>query len=273
LNRSGVTEEEIDHKTVRGFLAELSRAGHSVSTINRMLSALRSYFEYQVKYEKRSDNPFSRIRSLKKEDYLPDFFFEKEIGALIDLPSDDFLGTRDRLILELLYSTGCRVQELVSIDIKDVGFKERSIRIVGKGRKERMVFIGAKAFSALEAYMRIREQYIDTRDPDATNALFLNNRGRRITVRGVFYIIRKYSATLALPKKISPHTFRHTFATHILDHGADIRVVQELLGHASLSTTQVYTHLGIERLKKIYEQAHPHAKGHIPAQRREDNEL
>lgn len=260
LDQQGIAEEDVDSKTVRGFLAQLSRRNLSVSTINRTISALRSFYTYQVMYEKRAVNPFSRTKNLKRQEYLPDFLFEEEINALIELPETSFLGTRDRLILELLYSTGCRVQELVSINLSDIDFREKTIRIIGKGRKERLVFIGRNASSALQKYLAIREQHVDSRNPDAVRSLFINHRGTRLTARGVFYLIRKYSMQLGTQKKVSPHTFRHTFATHVLDNGADIRVVQELLGHASLSTTQVYTHVGMDRLKKIYDQAHPHAK-------------
>jgi integrase/recombinase XerC/integrase/recombinase XerD len=225
-----------------------------------MLSALRRYFEYQVRYEKRATNPFAAVRSLKRDQRLPDFFFEEEMEQLLALPDESFLGKRDRAILELLYSTGCRVAELVSINISGLNYKRQSIRIVGKGNKERFVFIGREAMRALDAYLLVREEHVDRNDPDAVQALFINSRGGRITTRGVFYIIRKYIEMAGVPKKVGPHTFRHSFATHVLDRGADIRAVQELLGHSSLSTTQVYTHLGLDRLKKIYRKAHPHAR-------------
>ena len=268
LAEEGIREEEVDKQTVRGFLAYLSRADLSVTTVNRMLSALRGFYSFQVRYHNREYNPFETVRSFKKKNHLPDFLFIDEIETLVGLPDDTFTGARDRLLLELLYSTGCRISEVVSINVSAVNMKERTIRVRGKGDKERFVFIGEKAYRALRAYLPLRKQHMKT-DTGEINALFSNHHGRRLTARGASFLLQKYTDKLGSGKKISPHTFRHTFATHVLDAGADIRVVQELLGHASLSTTQVYTHLGVERLKQIYDQAHPHAK--LPAAKEKQN--
>jgi len=268
LAEEGLREEEVDKQTARSFLAYLSRAELSVATVNRILSALRSYYAFQVRYHNRENNPFETVKSLKKDKHLPDFLFKEEIETLVDLPDGSFTGSRDRLLLELLYSTGCRISEAVAINVSAINMKERIIRVRGKGNKERFVFLGEKAFRALHDYLSLRRQHLKTDTGDA-NALFLNHHGHRLTSRGAAFILKKYNDRLSSGKKISPHTFRHTFATHVLDAGADIRVVQELLGHASLSTTQVYTHLGVERLKRIYNEAHPHAK--LPAAKEKRN--
>ncbi len=271
LNDLGVSEAEITTKTARRFLAEVTNRGMAVSSVNRIISTLRGYFGYQVTYKLRPDNPFRGLKSLKKERYLPDFFFESEMNELLSLPDGTYLGLRDQVVLELLYSTGCRVSELVSIDIKAIDFKKRMIRVRGKGRKERYVFIGEDAFAALKAYIPLRNMKVKKSDSDAYNALVLNSHGSRISVRGIWNSINKYCETLKTSKKASPHTLRHTFATHVLDRGADIRAVQEMLGHASLSTTQIYTHMGIDRLKTIYKNAHPHAKNERPFSRPAEN--
>ena len=260
IRKRDLAEDEIGEKTARGFMAELSREGKSPATINRSLSSLKRFYSWKIRYGGGEINPFSSIKSLKNPRTLPDFFFENEIKNLLLLPADDFWGNRDRTILELLYSTGCRISELVGIDITDISFSDRSVRVTGKGDKERFVFLGKAAMVALREYLSKKNSYIDKDQVDAAAALFINYKGRRISQRGVFDIIGKYVRKLGLEKHISPHTFRHTFATHLINRGADIRMVQEMLGHASLSTTQIYTHMGVARLKKIYSDAHPHAK-------------
>lgn len=273
LNDLGISEAEVTVKTARRFLAELTNRNMAVSSVNRTISTLRGYFGYQVTYKFRPDNPFRGLKSLKKERYLPDFFFESEMEQLLSLPEATYLGLRDQVVLELLYSTGCRVSELVSIDIKAIDFKKRMIRVRGKGRKERYVFIGEESTSALQAYIPLRNRKVKKSDPDAYNALVLNSHGSRISVRGIWNIVNNYCEALETSKKASPHTLRHTFATHVLDRGADIRAVQEMLGHASLSTTQIYTHMGIDRLKTIYKNAHPHAKNERRTSRPTENSV
>lgn len=248
-----------NHKTVRDFVADMYFEGLKKSSINRVLSGLRNFYAYQVRHTGRAQNPFSSFHSLKKDGNLPDFLFEEEMLELLGLPGEGFDGVRDRLILELLYSSGCRVGELTAMNVKHIDFKERAILVKGKGSKERLVFIGTAAFEALRSYLPLRQSRSQTTDPDAEKALFLNQHGGRLTSRGVAFILAKYIKRMSVRKHVSPHTLRHTFATHLLDRGADIRSVQELLGHSSLSTTQVYTHLGLSRLKKIYAKAHPHA--------------
>ncbi len=256
----GLEEREIGDREARGFVSELSRKKMANSSINRAVSALRKYYSFLVKYEGFETDPFAEMKGMKKQNTLPDFLFEREIADLLKLPGGDFWGLRDSCIFELLYSTGCRISELTAINISDISLKERSIRVTGKGGKERIVFLGRGAMEALREYLPRKNSRADKNDVDAMNALFLNYRGKRITQRGIFGIINKYVTRLGIAKRVGPHTFRHSFATHLINRGADIRAVQELLGHASLSTTQIYTHLGLARLRQIYSDAHPHAK-------------
>lgn len=260
LEETGLIDAEVDNRAARSFVSFLTRNGHSSSSINRSLSAVRGYFRFQNKVGSVSRNPFEGIVSLKKKRRLPDIFFENEIKEFLALPrGDDFIAVRDTLIFELLYSTGCRISELVGINLSDIHLKESMILVRGKGRKERFVFVGDEAIKALKIYLPFRKLRVRRGDTQSEMALVLNHHGDRMTRRGAGYVLSKYLQASNLQKHITPHTFRHSFATHILDHGADIRMVQEMLGHASLSTTQIYTHLGLERLKTVYKTAHPHA--------------
>ena len=268
MEQNGLSEDSLEYNNVRGFFGDLHREGLSRTSINRVLSAVKGYFNFRVQFDFSESNPFDVVHSLKAPKKLPDTLFEDEVVKLLDSglfasgraddPLKNFLTSRDRLILELLYSTGCRVSELAGIDLFDVnisGFCQG----YRKGNRERFVFLGSKALEALREYLPLRDLKVSKKDMDAARALILNARGLRITVRGIALIIQNWIGKSGIQKKVSPHTFRHSFATHLLEHGADIRVVQELLGHAKLSTTQVYTHVGMERLKKVYEKAHPHA--------------
>jgi tyrosine recombinase XerC len=266
LRERGITEGEAVLGDARAFVSRLAAEGLSARSVNRIVSGVRGYYRYRERFSRGPSNPFSDIRSLRTEKRLPSFLFEEEMTRLLELPArpgacgdDPFLALRDRAVLEMLYSTGCRISELVSLDVTDVNLRERNARVMGKGSKERLVFIGRQALGVLREYLS-RRGLRAARDPDSAGALFVNQRGTRLTDRGVRFILGSYLRTAGLAKKVTPHTFRHSFATHLLDRGADIRAVQELLGHASLSTTQVYTHVGVERLKKVYRRAHPHAR-------------
>jgi len=260
LRESGRAEEELDQAGARAFIGSLTRKGLSSRSINRALSAVRGYYRFKQRYGYGGQNPFKQIRSLRTGKWLPGVLFEGEVAELLSAPAADFWSLRDLLIAELLYSTGCRVSELAAIDVKDLDLKSRSIRITGKGGKQRLVFIGRQAAGVLIDYLSRRKSHIPADDPRGGMALLLNRRGRRLTVRGIQLIVENLLRVSSIQKPASPHTLRHSFATHLLDRGGDIRAVQELLGHASLSTTQVYTHLSIDRLKKVYERAHPHAR-------------
>ncbi|HTZ50807.1 MAG TPA: tyrosine recombinase XerC [Spirochaetia bacterium] len=271
LTSEGVAAERAGVADARGFVAWLTAQGLSPRSINRMVSGVRGWYRFLERRGVVEANPFSEIRSLRTEKRLPSFLFEEEMARLVEMPSrepcpdgDEFWKLRDRAVLETLYSTGCRISELVSLDLADVDLKNRTARVMGKGSKERNLFLGEAAVHALREYMSRRPFHARPAGQpgaeDSTRALFINQRGGRVTDRGVRFILGEYLARANLGKHVTPHTFRHSFATHLLDRGADIRAVQELLGHASLSTTQVYTHVGLERLKKVYRRAHPHAR-------------
>ena len=262
LSEEGIDPMEITAREARGYIAFLSRKDHSPATINRALSVLKGYYGFLMKQNRVAQNPFTAITSLKKDGGLPEVLFESEIAKLLaDREGEkcDFPAVRNRLILELLYSTGCRVSELVGIDITDVSAKTGTVLVRGKGSKERLVFLGEEAIRSLIGYLPYRKARAKGKELSSSKALILNGRGTRITRRGVGAIVRKCAEELGVQKRVSPHTFRHSFATHLLNRGADLRAVQEMLGHANLSTTQIYTHLGFDRLKAAYSRAHPHA--------------
>ncbi len=257
LAENGMDESDAGQKEARAFMARMSSRHMAAATVNRRLSALKGYYEWRRRRLPGTTNPFIDSRTVKKGRKLPGYLTHEEIEMFIDRAGDDFPGLRDRALFELLYSTGCRVGEICSLNVRDV--VSRQVRVLGKGNRERMVFIGSKAFAALDEYLALRLSHVSD-DADSRQALMLDQQGKRLTTRGVYYIIRKYSALTGVSKKVTPHTFRHSFATHVLDEGADIRTVQEMLGHASLSTTQIYTHTGIERIKQVYRLSHPHAR-------------
>ncbi|WP_455381753.1 tyrosine-type recombinase/integrase [Salinispira pacifica] len=260
LEVTGRKEADVDLEAMRAYVGHLSREGAATSTVNRVISALKGYFRFQVRQGFRAASPLEGVRGLKRSGNLPDFLFEEEMERVVAVEGGRFVDLRDRAILEVLYSTGCRVGELVGINMSDVDRRRARILVHGKGRKDRLVFLGGGASEALYDYVAIRAERLRNLGRIEESALFLNHLGRRLTQRGVRTIVERRMMQTGIAKHTSPHTFRHSFATHVLDNGADIRVVQELLGHASLSTTQVYTHLGLGRLKEIYSQAHPHAR-------------
>jgi site-specific recombinase XerD len=258
LAAEGRPEGEFGPAQARSLVGFLSRRGLSSRSINRVLSALRGYYRFQGRQSEgraAAANPFGTIRSLRAPARLPSFLLEQEMEQVVNRPAGDFWQLRDRLILELLYATGCRVSELAGMDLTELDLKGRSIRVRGKGGKERVVFFGASAGEVLRDYL-LHRRGVPLADE---RALLVNHRGERITVRGIQGIVDKALRASGLAKPASPHTFRHSFATHLLSRGRDIRLVQELLGHSRLSTTQVYTHLDIEHLAEEYRLAHPHA--------------
>lgn len=244
--------ENVDYLTLRKYLAVIKEKNLSVRSIARHLSTLRSFFRFLSREGYIKINPTVSLQSLKQEKHLPLFLTEEEASRLIEaaVPKDE-RGLRDRAILETFYSTGMRISELVGLDTEDLDFIGGIVKVMGKGRKERLVPIGEQALSTIRAYLEKRKKTED--------ALFLNKSGRRITARGVRNIVKKYVKITSIRQGVSAHTFRHSFATHLLNRGADLRSVQELLGHVNLSTTQIYTHLTTERLKSVYDKAHPRA--------------
>jgi integrase/recombinase XerC len=297
LTPPGATEPAlatINHQMIREFVAHLHEAGLEKSSIARKLAALRSFFKYCVREGKLKENPARLVPTPKLPKRIPTVLSAEEINGFLDQlagiqspgprrkrnksgpdvaastlsnallkPEDSLLLRRDRAILELLYAAGLRVSELTGLDVQDVDQKEQVVRVIGKGRKERIVPYGAKAAEALKLYWPQREELL--RDnlrqqaETAPSAVFLNYRGRRLTQRSVGRIVKKYVRLVNINWDLHPHSLRHAFATHLLADGADLRAIQELLGHQSLSTTQKYTHASIRQLMDIYDKAHPHA--------------
>ena len=255
-----VRPEDADALAVRSFLAHLNREGVGRQTQARALSSVRGLLKFACREGLIDENPAASVRTPKQSRKLPRHLRPGEIETLIEAAGgDEPLGLRDRAILELLYATGLRVGELVSLDWGDLDLEGRFLRVVGKGGKERMVPFGRLAAEALGAWLAVWD---DARQPVAGDdePIFLNKNGTRLSDRSIRRILDRYTEDAALAAGVHPHTLRHTFATHLLEGGADLRSIQELLGHSSLSTTQKYTHLDIERLLSLYRQSHPRAK-------------
>jgi len=250
---------EVDVLALRGFLAYLHQKGTARSSIARKLAALRTFFRYLVREGRIERNPATSVATPRVPKKIPDRVEEEEIEKLLEVPdATSPLGRRDRALLELLYATGLRVSELTGLDRVEVDLDSRLVRVLGKGRKERIVPFGEPAAEALERYWPDRRQ-LAARGAGAGDAVFLNARGGRLTARSVHRLVRRHLRQAALRSGLSPHSLRHAFATHLLERGADLRAIQELLGHASLSTTQKYTQVSTAQLLKVYEKAHPRA--------------
>ena len=248
----------VDKKTVQHFVGSLAEKGLSPKSTGRKLASIKSFFRYLLKHAHVKSNPASAVKAPKQHATLPKFL-QKEVleQVLSHSDKDDWQLKRDKTILELLYSTGIRLSELVAIDMGDVQIDQKTVKVFGKGGKERIVPFGGKATEALGFYLKERNIHVQ-KDLD-DNPLFISKQGLRISPRTVQSRLKKLFDSVAAGSGFTPHLMRHTFATHLLDHGADIRAVKELLGHASLSSTQIYTHLETEKMKKIFKQAHPHA--------------
>lgn len=256
-----VTPSDLDHITIREFLSRLSQAGNQKVTIARKLSALRSFFRYLYREGHLDQNPAKLVRTPRQPLKTPRFLSLAEIETIMTLPPADTLkGARDRAILELLYASGLRVGELVGLNLIDLSMSRRLVRVRGKGNKERVVPFGEPSRESLDAYLQARRRILakHTESPK-TPALFLNLRGGRLSARSVQRNLEACIRQAALLLDVHPHLLRHSFATHLLNNGADLRSIQELLGHESLSTTQRYTHVSIEHLQKVYRNAHPKA--------------
>lgn len=265
---SEIEIDRIDSVAVRSYLAALAR-DHGRRSQGRALSALRTFFRWACRVGAASANPAQRIRTPKVPQQLPRHLRPGEIEELLAAPAgDEPMALRDRALLELLYATGLRVAELVALDWRDLEIKERVLRTLGKGGKERMVPFGRPAQAALRAWRpawrTLRESAAGPRAEPELEPLFVNLRGERLTDRSVRRLLDRYVTATATAAGVHPHTLRHTFATHLLESGADLRAIQELLGHSSLSTTQRYTHVDIERLQAVYREAHPRARATEP---------
>lgn len=256
LKQNNYQELEVDKDIVRLYLEELHH--FKKSSIGRHLSSLRSYYNYLLKQNKISYNYFKDVKNPKKEKNLPNYLTAQNTDVIFEnLPLQNAYDQRNNAIIELLYASGVRVSELVSIQIKDIDFYNKSIKILGKGSKERYVIFGDYCEEKLKLYME--EGREELRQNKQTSYLFLNKKGEKLSDRYVRNIIKRLALENHLSKDISPHTFRHTFATDMLNNGADLMTVKELLGHSSLSTTSIYTHITSERLKEVYHKAHPRA--------------
>jgi integrase/recombinase XerC len=260
---------EPDTRLVRRFLGELGRRGLSARSVNRTLSAIKGYFRFRRRRAESSpENPAAGIRGIKTPSHLPRFLFEQQLADMIaELRRDagDYRASRDALILELLYSTGCRVSELAGMELEHLDLPRRRIRVIGKGNKERIVFLTRDTAESLKNYLPFRSAWLGSGSPreragGVVTALLLNRDRRPLSVRSIQHIISSMADRFALGEGMHPHMLRHSFATHLMNNGADIRYVQELLGHKNLSTTQVYTHTSLGQLRDVYRAAHPHSR-------------
>jgi len=244
--------------SVRAYMASLNEKQYSKSTTARKLATLRSFYKFLVKRGYLSTNPVITVRTPKQDKKLPKFLEYDQVRKLLETPpTDNWLGARDCAIMETLYSTGVRVSELVALNIEDVDFLSEVLHVRGKGKKERLTPVGSSALQAIQHYMEFRNRRAQGNGNFDSKVLFVNKHGKRLSTRSVRRKMDKYLKMAGLDPTISPHTLRHSFATHMLNNGADLRSVQELLGHQSLSTTQIYTHLTTKKLKEVYDSAHP----------------
>ena len=245
--------DRVDTRTIRGYLAHLHARGLDATTIARKLAAVRSWFRFLVRRGVLERNVAREVRGPRPPKKLVSFLPIDEAMSLMDSKTPDAASrARDTAVLEILYATGLRVSELAGLDLDDLDRSQQTVRVLGKGRKERIVPYGSRAATALDRYLAGRGT--------GAGPLFASRRGRRLTVRTLHTIVRRSAAATGITRRVSPHTLRHTFATHLLDAGADLRVIQELLGHSRLSTTQRYTHVGADQLMRVYDAAHPRAR-------------
>jgi integrase/recombinase XerC len=248
----------VDVGTVRAYLGFMNDRQYSKSTIARKIATLRSFYKFLVRKKSLGSNPVMAVRTPKQDKKLPRFLEYEEVKRLLETPpSDDWLGARDRAIMETLYSTGMRVSEVVGLNMEDIDFLSEVVHVRGKGKKERIAPIGASALQAIQHYLGFRNKRAQSNPSFESKVLFVNKHGGRLSTRSVCRKMDKYLKISGLDLTVSPHTLRHSFATHMLNNGADLRSVQKLLGHQSLSTTQIYTHLTTSRIRDIYRSAHP----------------
>ncbi|HUG53081.1 MAG TPA: tyrosine recombinase XerC [Vicinamibacteria bacterium] len=247
--------KDVDHLLIRSFLARLHRRRLRTSSVARKLATLRTFFRYLCREGVLETNPARALLSPRLDKRVPTHLDETDVARILEMPGEGAAAIRGRAILEMLYGTGIRCAELVGLDLAEVDFPARMIRVLGKGRKERIVPFGGRADAALRVYLPVRLGLAPR-----TDALFLNGRGGRLTDRSVRMLVAQRVRAVALARRVSPHTLRHSFATHLLERGADLRAIQELLGHASLSTTQKYTHVNARHLLEIYNKTHPRSR-------------
>ncbi len=264
MEESGLSVSSPDRNSGRRYVAHLSKKGFDARSINRKISALRKFYDYKIREKETEFNPFDYVKSQRVDKKLPLYMTKSELDKVDALSvekkaSSPMLGARDEALFSFLYASGCRISEALSIKVRDLDFASGQVLITGKGNKQRFVFFGKTAAAVLQTYLPLRQQVV-AKSGTATEALFIDYKGNALTSRGATWILKQYKMNAHIDKNVTLHTFRHTFATHVLENGADIRAVQELLGHAGLSTTQIYTHVGIGRLKDIHRSTHPHGK-------------
>lgn len=254
----GAAFDKATRSVILGYLLAMQRQGKATATIARRLAALKAFYQYLLRENQITDDPTADLESPKLQRRLPKVLTVREVEEILRQPDTSVsAGKRDKAMLELLYATGIRVSELVSLNLGDVNLDQGYLRCIGKGDKERLVPIGSMAISCLKDYIQSGRPKL-LRDP-RERCLFANHHGHRLTRQGFWKIVKKYAMEANISKEITPHTLRHSFATHLLENGADLRSVQEMLGHADISTTQIYTHLTQTRLKEVYAKAHPRA--------------
>jgi integrase/recombinase XerC len=251
---------KIDRSLLRNYLAELDATGYVKASIARRVAELRSFGNFLVQEKVLEHNPFRVVSAPRVPKRLPKYLTVAEVDTLVAVPDTSTpLGLRDRAIIEVLYGAGLRVSELVGLDVGDADLRQGQVRVLGKGGKERIGLLGQPAVRAVRAYLEAGRPELIRKGGMVANALWLNHRGGRLSVRGVAMMLSKAGKQAGIRTPVSPHVLRHSFATHLLDGGADLRVVQELLGHANLVTTQIYTHVSQSRAREVYVQAHPRA--------------
>ena len=259
----GIDSGSADHYEVQSFIADLGAEHMAPTSVNRCLSSIRGFYRWMVRFNKRPDNPCASLKNIKTPKNLPSVLWEKEMAGFAQLPETSGIlwPARDKALIMTMYSAGLRISELVSLNMKSITGRMDGAKITGKGGKDRFVFFSDEARAALDDYLPQRAERMRTngfgKEPNG-GSLFINRNGGPISVSGVRWIISSYAQRSGLGKRIHPHALRHSFATHLVNSGCDVRVVQEMLGHSSLSTTQRYTHVNIEGLKKVYAKAHPH---------------
>lgn len=263
LKVEGIPLLEVDNVVARSYLFQLSQEKLSKNSLSRKISSIKRFYAYLLETNVVQKNPFQSIHSPKHDKVLPKVIQEVDMEAFFAelYENDDPLTQRDRVLFELLYGSGLRISEALALDVSDVSARTH-VRVIGKGNKERIVPLSKKTQTALAHYLAVqggRAELAQNKQGESEAALLLNHLGERLTRRGAIYLVDKYVEKGALRYHVSPHSFRHSFATHLLDHGADIKMIQELLGHSNLSTTQIYTKVSSKRLRELYNTGHPHA--------------
>jgi integrase/recombinase XerC len=262
-DNNGIIMKDAESYDVQKFIADLTAENMAASSVNRHLSSIRGLYRWMIRFKKRNDNPSSSLRNIKTPAKLPDVLWENEMADFAFLP--DTAGilwpVRDKALILAMYSAGLRISELVSLKINDINPSLEEAKIIGKGGKQRFVFFSDEAKEAIAEYLPHRAEKLCVTGTDGKkDSLFINRKGKPISIPGVRWIITRYAKRSGLGKNIHPHALRHSFATHLVNSGCDVRIVQEMLGHSSISTTQRYAHVNVEKMKKAYAKAHPHAK-------------